>query len=122
MKALTYICSLILIATGAIGYFAWEAIGAEKQSMTAAIPAFVGILMLVGALVAMKNHMAGMHISVLFGALGALAGLGRLIPGMIKGMDWASPAPKLIAVMTAVCLIYTVMAVRSFIAARRARA
>mgnify|MGYP001099175015 CR=1 FL=1 len=122
MKALTYICSLLLIITGAIGYFGWEAIGAAKQSFTAAIPAFVGILMLVGALIAMKNHMAGMHIAVLFALLGGLAGLGRLVPTAIKGsLEWGAPSTILIVVMTVICLFYTIMAVRSFIAARRAR-
>lgn len=122
MKNLTYICSALLIALGAVGYFGWEAIGASKQSITAAIPAFVGILMLIGAIVANKNHMAGMHISVLFSALGALAGLGRLIPTAIKGnLDFAAASTLLILGMTVICVYYTTMAVRSFIAARRAR-
>ena len=122
MKNLTFICSILLIITGAVGYFGWEAIGASKQSLTAAIPAFVGILMLVGAIVAGKNHMAGMHISVLFGLLGGLAGLGRLIPSLIKGtLDWGAPSSILILIMTVICVFYTIMAVRSFIAARKAR-
>lgn len=122
MKSLTYICSLLLIVLGALGYFAWEALGAAKQSITAAIPAFVGLLMLIGALVANKNHMAGMHISVVFAALGALAGLGRIIPASLKGtLDWGATSSLLILGMTAICLYYTVMAVRSFIAARKAR-
>ena len=122
MKKLTYICSILLIILGALGYFAWEALGASKQSVTAAIPAFVGILMLIGALVANKNHMAGMHIAVLFSLLGALAGLGRLIPSAIKGsLDWGATSTLLILGMVVICAYYTVMAVRSFIAARKAR-
>lgn len=122
MKNLTFICSLLLIITGAIGYFGWEAIGAAKQSITAAIPAFVGILMLLGGLVALKNHMAGMHIAVLFAFLGGLAGLGRLVPGLIKGsVEWGAASTVLILVMTVICIFFTVLAVRSFIAARRAR-
>lgn len=122
MKNLTYLCSLLLIATGLYGYLAWQSLGATQQSVTALIPAFVGGAMLLGALVAIKKHMVGMHISVLFSALGALAGLGRLIPGLIKGsLSFADAAPKFILVMTVICLFYTVMAVRSFIAARRAR-
>ncbi|MDF1859205.1 MAG: hypothetical protein P1U87_03255 [Verrucomicrobiales bacterium] len=122
MKKLTYICSILLILLGALGYFAWEALGASKQSITAAIPAFVGILMLIGGLVANKNHMAGMHIAVLFSLLGAIAGLGRLIPSAIKGsLDWGATSTLLILGMTLICAYYTVMAVRSFIAARKAR-
>ncbi|MEM9280936.1 MAG: hypothetical protein AAGA96_03855 [Verrucomicrobiota bacterium] len=120
MKKLTYTCSFLLIALGAIGYFGWELIGAAKQSFTAAIPAIFGILMLVGALVANKNHKVGMHIAVLFSLLGALAGLGRLIPTAIKGkLDWGAPSTILISIMTVICAYFTVMAVRSFIAARK---
>ncbi len=122
MKKLTYICSILLIILGALGYFAWEALGASKQSITAAIPVIFGILMLIGALVANKNHMAGMHIAVLFSLLGAVAGLGRLIPSTIKGtLDWGATSTLLILGMVVICAYYTVMAVRSFIAARKAR-
>lgn len=122
MKNLTFICSALLIITGLVGYFAWEAIGATKQSFTSLIPTFVGALMLIGGLIALKKNMLGMHIAVTFSLLGTLAGLGRLVPGFIKGtVDFAEAAPKLILVMTVICLFYTVRAVRSFIAARRAR-
>jgi len=103
-----------------VGYLGWEAIGASKQSVTALIPAFIGLPMLLGGLVALKSTMAGMHIAVLFSALGALAGLGRVIPTVING-EFSGPGSVLIAIMTAVCLFFTVMAIRSFRAARRAR-
>lgn len=122
MRNLAFLCSALLILTGLVGYFAWEAIGATQQSVTALIPAFVGIPMLVGAIVALKKNMLGMHIAVLFSLLGALAGLGRLVPGLVKGtVDFSDAAPKLILAMTAICVVFTVLAVRSFVAARRAR-
>ncbi|MEM6916552.1 MAG: hypothetical protein AAF491_08305 [Verrucomicrobiota bacterium] len=122
MKNLTYLCSALLIGLGAFGYFGYEILGAAKQSITALIPAFIGIPMLIGALVANKSVKVGIHIAVLFSFFGALAGLGRIIPGSIKGsLDWGKPSTLFIAAMTAICLFYTVMAVRSFIAARRAR-
>ena len=122
MKNLTFLCSALLIITGLVGYFAWEAIGATKQSFTSLIPTFVGALMLIGGLIALKKNMLGMHIAVTFSLLGTLAGLGRLVPGFINGtVDFAEAAPKLILVMTVICLFYTIMAVLSFIAARRAR-
>jgi hypothetical protein len=122
MKNLAFACSLLLILIGLAGYFAWEAIGASKQSATALIPAFFGLPMLVGAIIAVKKNMLGMHIAVLFSLLGTLAGLGRLVPGLIRGsLNFSEAAPKLIAAMTLICLFFTVMAVRSFIAARKAR-
>ena len=123
MKNLTYICSLLLIALGAFGYFGYEILGAAKQSVTALIPAFIGIPMLIGGLIANKSVKVGIHIAVVFSFLGALAGLGRIIPGSIKGsLDWGKPSSIMIASMTVICLFYTIMAVRSFIAARKARA
>ena len=121
MKTLTFICSIILILLGAIGYFGWESIGADKQSITAAIPAFVGILMLIGAVIAGKKHALGMHISVFFSLLGALASLGRIFSQLGSGLDFTAPSTLLITSMAVVCVFYTIMAVRSFIAARRAR-
>ena len=122
MKNLTFLCSTLLIITGLVGYLAWEAIGASTQSVTSLIPAFVGGLMLLGGLIALKKNMLGMHIAVTFSLLGALAGLGRLVPGLIKGsISFSDAAPKLILVITVICVFFTIMAVRSFIAARRAR-
>ena len=120
MKNLCFMCSVALIIIGLVGYFGWVDIGASKQSWTALIPSGVGVLMLLGGLVALKNNMAGMHIAVLFSALGALAGLGRLVPTAIKG-ELSGPTPVLLGLMTAFCLFFTVMAIRSFKAARRAR-
>lgn len=122
MKTLTFVSSIILIALGAIGYFGWEAIGASEQSLTAAIPGFIGIAMLVGAIVAGKNHAAGMHIAVLFSLFGAIAALGRLIMLAVKdGIDYRAASTLMLVAMAAVCVFYTIMAVRSFVAARRAR-
>ncbi len=122
MRTLAFLCAILLIITGLFGYFAWEAIGATAQSITALIPAFVGLPMLIGAIITLKSNKVGMHIAVLFSLLGALAGLGRLVPGLIKGtVHFADAAPKLILTMTVICIVFTVMAVRSFIAARRAR-
>ena len=117
MRNLCYICSAALIILGLVGYLGWEVIGASKQSITALIPAFVGAPMLIGGLVALKNNMAGMHIAVLFSALGIPCGLVPLF--MAKGA--LGPSSVMGIIMTAICLFFTVMAIRSFKAARRAR-
>ena len=117
MKNLCFMCSVALIIVGLVGYFGWEAIGASKQSGTALIPSGVGALMLLGGLVALKNNMAGMHIAVLFSALGIPCGLVPLF--MAKGA--LGPSSVMGIIMTAICLFFTVMAIRSFKAARRAR-
>lgn len=122
MRNICFICSVALILLGGVGYFAWDSIGAAKQSITAAIPAFIGIPMLIGGIISIKNNMMGMHIAVLASTLGALAGVGKLAADLFRGkLDWSLPAPKLVISMTIISLIFTIYAVRSFIAARKAR-
>ena len=120
MRNICFICSGALILLGAVGYFGWEAIGADKQSITAAIPAFVGVLMLIGGIIALKNNMHGMHVAVTASLLGAVAGLGRFGMSAAKG-ELSGPTPVLVGLMAVICGIFTVLAVRSFIAARKAR-
>jgi hypothetical protein len=121
MKNLTIISSLLLIALGLFGYFGWQTIGASTQSPTALIPTVVGVLMLLGGIIAIKRHALGAHISVTFAALGALAALGRLIPQGLKNGFSFQGSNLLLLIMAVICVFYTVMAVRSFIAARSAR-
>jgi hypothetical protein len=42
MKNLTFICSALLIITGLVGYFAWEAIGATKPHRVVILDAAFG--------------------------------------------------------------------------------
>lgn len=121
MKNLTIISSFLLIVLGLAGYFAWETIGASTQSPTALIPTIIGVMMLLGGIIAIKRHALGAHISVLFAALGALAGLGRLIPQIMKGGFSVAGSNLLIIIMTVICLFFTIMAIRSFKAARAAK-
>ncbi len=117
MRNLCYICSAALIILGLVGYFGGDVGDDGEKPVTALIPSGAGLLMLLGGLVALKNNMAGMHIAVLFSALGTPCGLVPLIRA--KGaFEFASVLGIL---MTAICLFFTVMAVRSFKAARRAR-
>lgn len=113
MKNLTIISSVLLIALGLFGYLGWQTIGATAQSPTALIPAVVGILMLAGGFIAGKNPSLGSLLSLIFAALGALAALGRLIPqGMKNGFSFQG-ASLLMWIMTAICVFYTIMAIRA---------
>ena len=111
MKNLATMIGLALIALGAVGYFGWEMIGADKKSLTALIPSGFGLLILVGALMGGK----GLRLSAVGGILGVLAGLGRLIPSAMKeGFDPAAPSTILIAAMTVLCLIVAVPGLKQF--------
>ncbi|MCH2601167.1 MAG: hypothetical protein MKZ94_17280, partial [Pirellulales bacterium] len=82
MAKLTVVFGLLLIGNGIWGYTA-----SESASVTALIPAFVGIALLlcvIGSIVKPALNMHLMHIAALLGLLGCLAALGRLIPSFSK--------------------------------------
>jgi len=136
----------VLIGLGVAGYAL-----SESKSITALIPAFVGLpLAGLGAL-ALKDNLRkhAMHAAVLLGLLGCLAAGGRAIPGVIKlassavtsedaseeetssqtqSKDSEAQAKhKLVTAVTSqglmalVCGIFVVLCVLSFIQARRNR-
>lgn len=96
---------------------------------TSLIPLYFGILLvLLGALANTddpKRRMIFMHIAVTVGLLGFIFPFARAIGGAIKmaqGVAVAHPvAIEEQMLMALVCLIFVVLCVRSFIAARRAR-
>ena len=97
--------------------------------MTALIPAWFGLALgLFGFLAISPNESRRklfMHISVTIGLLGFIGGAVEAIRGYVSATSAGHPpdqialASKLI--MTGLLLIYVVLCVRSFIAARRAR-
>ena len=121
MPGLTIVFGLILIALGVVGYFA-----TGRQSPTALIPAFAGALFLVLGLVA-RSPGARKHAMHAAAALAVLGFLGT-VPGLIKffrmlgGAEVARPAAvRSQAIMAVLCVVFVILCVRSFIAARRAR-
>ena len=117
MPTITRFVGFILIAIGIIGY-----VGTGMASLTALIPAMVGAIMLVLALVA-RNAEArrhAMHAAVAFALIAAVATLPRLLPGLMA-REFQRPSTIAQLAMVLVLLFYVVMGVRSFIQARRAR-
>jgi hypothetical protein len=110
-----------------LGIFAF--VGSRTHAPTSLIPAFVGLLLGILGFLAItddaKKRMLYMHIAVTLGLLGFL-GTAKSIYDyirMIQGMQFPHPlAVKEKAAMAVLLLIFVVMCVRSFVAARRARA
>lgn len=122
MAKLTIVFGVLLIALGAVGYFA-----SGQISKTAWIPSYFGAALAgLGALAVAKPNlrMHVMHAAVLVALLGLLG----TIPGVVKlikslgGQALDRPAAVYAqSVMAALMLVYIVLCVRSFIAARKAR-
>jgi hypothetical protein len=114
----------VLCAIGLWGYIGADP---ERQSVTALIPSFFGAaLVLCGALAynaAWRKH--AMHAAAAVALLGFLAAAGRGVPKLgeaISDDPTLHRAPRLILLMALVCLVFVVLAVWSFISARRRRA
>lgn len=109
---------ILLILLGIIGYV----IGSmnDRGSITALIPAIFGIILFALGLVAqskesLRKHM--MHAAAAVALLGFLAVAGRLIPNL-GGLTMSAAVLSQIA-MAVICLIFVILAVKSFIDARR---
>ncbi len=121
MPHLTIIFGYILVALGIVGYLM-----ADGASKTALIPTYFGFpLVILGRLALSprfrKHSMHGAVVIALLGFLGSARGLMKL-PALLSGGEVERPlAVGVQSAMAVICLVYIVLAVQSFIAARRAR-
>ncbi len=122
MAKITIGLGLVLIALGLGSYF-----GTGRASVTALIPAFFGLPLLLLGLVALKERMRtiAMIIAVVIGLLGfagTVSGLMKLPVLLTSGQLDRPAAVAVQAAMAIVCFVFVVLSVRSFIKARRAGA
>jgi len=117
MPFTSIVCGLLLILIGAAGYV--TGVMNEKASVTALIPAFFGMVLLALGLISntkesLRKHL--MHVAIVVALLGFLATAGRLV---MAGNFTTSPAVLSQAAMAVICLVFVILAVRSFTAARK---
>lgn len=120
MPSISIICGVLLILIGIVGYI--NGVTNDKASVTALIPAFIGLVMvLLGMLARLKEGLRKhlMHAAIVVALLGFIATAGRLMMKMSELS--ASPAVLSQAATAIVCLAFVVFAIRSFAAARRER-
>lgn len=119
MPTLSIIFGIILITIGLLGYF-----GLGSQSITALIPAFLGLPVTFLGIIGLKEKFlkTTMHIAsviMLIGFLGTVSGLIKFF-GMLAGNQLERPeAVTVQAIMSVLCLVFLIFAVKSFIEARR---
>ena len=108
----------LLVLTGLGGYAAF-------QSPTALIPVVFGVLLGACGLVARKEHLRkhAMHAAAAVALLGFVPSVRGLlgIPALLAGEAARPAAVVLQSVMALLCLGFLVVAVLSFVAARRGR-
>jgi hypothetical protein len=124
MAKLTLIFALLLVLLGLAGF-----LGTGSQHPTALIPTWFGLALGIFGFLAVSPSEARrklfMHINVTIGLLGLLGGAIEAIRGYLHAKS-AGLEPDQIALaskltMTGLLLVYVILCVRSFIAARRAR-
>lgn len=99
----------------------------DHRSVTALIPLFLGFPIAVLGILARKEKMRkhAMHGAVLLALLGVLGSL-RFVKGWIGMMQGVAPSNPPAAqeglILFVVCVVFIVLAVRSFVAARKAQA
>lgn len=118
MPSTSIACGALLIAIGILGYIA--GIIHEATSLTALIPAAFGIVLFLLGVFArksegMRKHL--MHAAVVVALLGFLATAGRLV-SKIGELSYSASVVAQVS-MALVCLLFVILAVRSFIDARR---
>ena len=111
---------LIFLATGFY-------VGTGSTSITAFIPAFFGLPMVITGVLAHRKRLLkhAMHFAAIIGLLGFLGGAGMGLPKLFKiigGGEVARPAAVYEQViMGLLCGVFVVLCICSFISARRAR-
>jgi len=115
------VIALLLIGLGLFGYSqATEKEDTGKKSMTSMIPAFFGAPILVCGVLALdpKKRKHAMHGAATVGLLGFL-GAASMAPKAYSAGGFSSLKFQVQGGMAVLCLIFVVMCIRSFIAARK---
>jgi uncharacterized membrane protein len=119
MAKFSIIFGIILIILGLVSYF-----GISNESITALIPAFLGIPVLILGFLALnekylKHTMHTAAVLMLLGFAGTVSGLFKFFR-MIGGEVFERPSAITIqAIMAVLCLLFLIYAIKSFIDARR---
>lgn len=121
MPAVSVAIGIVMILLGVLAYF-----GTGGQSVTALIPAFFGApLAVLGALARDERRLkTTMHIAailMLLGFLGSVRGIPAAIALLSGGIVERPAAAVVQTAMALLCAVFLVLAVKSFVDARRRR-
>jgi len=116
MHRWTILFGLLLVAIGLGGYYFADA----KQPM-ALIPAVLGIAMFVCGVVAAQGamRMLAMHVAALIGMIGFVGPMVTIFNDITNTANTAEVLAK--GLTSALCLMFVLMCVNSFLEARRSR-
>jgi hypothetical protein len=121
MSPLAIVFGLLLTVLGG-GFFGYVYSDSGAVQVTALIPAFFGIPLIVAGVIALneKYRMHAMHGAAFLGLVGFAMPTYMVIKGMMQGDDFGRAKIEQ-AAMAGLCLVFVGLCVKSFIAARVAR-
>jgi uncharacterized membrane protein (UPF0136 family) len=122
LAKLTLVLAVLLVALGLIGY-----LGTGSLHPTALIPAWIGLALGIGGFLAIspneRRRKLFMHINVTIALLGFIGSTVEAIRGYVHASSLGLPPDKIAlaskVTLAGLLLIYVILCVRSFIAARR---
>jgi uncharacterized protein involved in response to NO len=120
MAPIAILFGILLSLLGPILFFLSDP---DKQSPTAFIPTGFGIALVVCGIVALKERfrMHAMHAAALLGLIGFAVPAYMVIAALARGHAFESVKHGGQATMAVLCLIFLVLCIKTFIAARIAR-
>ena len=118
MPSTSIACGTLLVLIGILGYV--NGVMTGHQSMTALIPATVGVVLLALGILArmrqgLRKHL--MHAAVIVALLGFFASAGRLV-SRLGELTYSAAVVSQVS-MALVCLLFVILAIKSFADARR---
>ena len=116
MPKVSIVFGFLLSALGLYGYF-----GMGRVSITALIPLFIGVPVIILGLLAFneKRIKDSMHAASVLVLLGLIGSVYRFLQKIIIGnLDGSS---LILILMSVLCIIFLILAINSFIEARKAR-
>jgi len=118
MAKRTLIFAVLLIALGLLGF-----LGTDSAHPTALIPTWIGLALGVGGLLAISpsecRRKLFMHINVTIGLVGFLGTMAEILRNFYSSKDVDATALVAKTALAWLLLIYLILCVRSFRAARR---
>jgi hypothetical protein len=122
LAKLTLALAVLLVALGLIGY-----LGTGSLHPTALIPAWIGLALGIGGFLAIspieRRRKLFMHINVTIALLGFIGSTVEAIRGYVHASSLGLPPDEIALAskitLAGLLLIYVILCVRSFIAARR---
>jgi hypothetical protein len=112
----------MMVGLGLIGYLAPGTFGEYKDvSRTALIPAWLGVALILCGLVAFATPTLRKHAMHLAAVVGVIGFAGGFMPLSRSDFDFNKASAVSGALLSGLSLLFVILCVRSFIAARKAR-